>query len=113
MKLLNNWVGAISEFRSDKKKIKLSHAYLMKAYKECPDNMVATIVIEDDATSVPCAEYCTTTGLTDVETVDDVILNPELSDSDTRWLMSMIKETHDVFTERPGKTCLCSHTTGS
>lgn len=37
----------------------------------------------------------------------DVILNLELLDYGARQLWSIIKETQNVFTDKPGKTSLC------
>lgn len=69
--------------------------------------MAATIIIKNNATSVPDSELVPHPDLIDVEIMDDIIINPELPDSHAQKLLIMVKETCYTFTNKCGKTSLC------
>jgi hypothetical protein len=92
------------------KKTKVFHANLMKTYKERPASLVAAIIVEDSDTSVPESDSIPHPGLKSTESVDDVIINPELTASDARILQDVVAEYAEIFTDKPGKTSLCEFT---
>lgn len=68
----------------------------MKVYKERPDNMVDTIIIEGNVNSVTNSESVTHPCLTDAKPIND-IGNQELPGTDAQQLWRTIKETLQVF----------------
>lgn len=88
-------------------KEKIYHTNLLKEYRERPTNCVVTIVIKHHETSVPVTGMMSHPGLTKFETVQEVLINPELKREEQKQLRALLDQYTSTFTDKSGQTTLC------